>query len=147
MKISRRSFLLSGAAIATVVIVGYAVMGPALRKAEQLIADIVKFHLPFKNIEEADLQAFARDFDQKYQGDRTKLALLLLAAPVIFSNGLRRSLPGNVRYALGHYERRVLTQFILSTNFFELEDVNGPEIEYYGFYDPSQPCGFPLVET
>jgi len=148
MKISRRQLLLSGTAVAAVAIIGTAVVAPVMRGAEALIAEIVRYHLPFKQIDQRELTVFAETFEREDNvTDKTKLKLLTLASPLIFSPGLRKSLPQKVLVALDNYERRVLTQFLLSTDFFEHEDPYVPELTYYGFYDQGQACGYPLVES
>ncbi len=155
---TRRNLLMWGAAGgAGALAAGAGVLGlfGAYRSTPQFVEAIVRQKLNYVEISRADLQAFADDFtihlrhwvEQRGLG---KQFLVLRSFYTFTTWGVVESVtPARIRERINLLEEDVVSQFLLSTDFFEKEDpgTGRVPVEYLGFYDPySWPCRNPLAQ-
>lgn len=135
-RMNRRAFLLSSAVVGGVGLAGtsgYAFMstGP-----EEVVTRIVRYRFPEVRIAEADLQAFARDFLIYDRTSRPKLQALRLLLPMMQSDRMSMMVPARVQALYLGFERRIVTKFTMSTDFFAQPAGAGRQLTYTTFADP-----------
>ena len=146
MRLNRRRLLLGTLGLTATIAVGGS-LAVAASGFEPLIVRIVRRRLPDLAIDPRALDQFADDY---LSWDRTTPAYLVraleLVAPVALSDGLAFAIPGPARRAIEQYERKVLTRFFLSTDFFEPGRAQGSAVTYLAFADPyAIGCANPLA--
>ena len=125
--LSRRTFLFGGAAA-----VGLAALRLGLTQPEDAVVTVLRKRLSYLKLDEAGLRAFAHDYTAAGKMARGKLRLIAALAP------LYRWLPADdsTPTAVRHGEERVVSAYLLSSDFF----VNGADeqqpVGYLGLFDP-----------
>ena len=148
MRFTRRSFLFSTAGVFAIG-GGGASTSYALNSHEAMVIRIVRRRLPDLNMAEEELVEFARDFAaHDANTPRHLLAMLRIASPVVLSNGFSVVIPQKALDLAEGYERKVLTKFFLSTDFFDSARQKGGPVTYITFADPwGAICANPLANT
>ena len=110
---------------------------------KDLIVEILQDNLTYLNLEGIDLYAFAEDFinDRGTYGVRGHF--LALAYPVI----RHASFLNIERAQVERFEYRVVSRFLLSTDFFANGAIEALPIRYVAFSNPyRRPCANPFAE-
>lgn len=140
---TRRRFLLGGLAVAAVTGLGVAALGP--RAAASHIADAVRRKLPFLKLEEAGLQAFARDQVDALLAKRPTWNRLKYHYLSMFGKQFTRYNRSNdTRTRTQRMEDNFASTYLLSSDFFLNRADESRIVKYLGFYDPLHPCGNPF---
>lgn len=142
--ITRRSLLIGGAA--TVAIAGLGVVVFGRQTAEAHIVKVVRARLNFLKLEEAGLQAYARD----------QVGFLLAKRPTW--NRLKYHFLNVFTKSFSKYDRSNDTRtraertadgfaatYLLSSDFFRSGADVSRTVEYISFFDPMIPCGNPFA--
>ena len=149
MRLSRRTFIASGFSLAGVGLIGTGGLA-VMTSNERMIVAIVKRNLNLAGVSDAEMLEFARTFlTQSVRTSRAKMTVLRLLSPVLEKGGAALKLmPRFLREDLASYERKVFTQFILSTDLLDESREDKQRVSYLGYYDPySRSCDFPLTQV
>jgi hypothetical protein len=108
---------------------------------ESLVARILGRRLPGVRIDSASISVLSRDLQTEFQTLPRWLGLhgMAAAARVIGIDALAKLRPVEVN----HLERKVLTYFMLGSNFFDVKD---PKTDLVTYYPPPWPCGNRFAE-
>jgi hypothetical protein len=135
----RRTLLLSAAGAA-----GAFIGWRAFKSTDvDAILAVIRKRLSYLQLDEVGVQAFARDLASRHVISSLRLRSIATAGPVYAS----LALSGQNRFHNGirHGEERVVTYYLLSSDFF----LNGADqsrvIRYLGYYDPFRACGNPFA--
>jgi hypothetical protein len=115
----------------------------AISSDEDAITDVLRKRLAHLLLDEQGLKTFARDLASKHKVASSRLLLVSAAAP-IYS---RISFDGQsaLSHSIRHGEERIVTDYLLSTDFF----INGADesrlIRYLGYFDPMKACANPFA--
>ena len=138
--LSRRRFLLASAGgVAVLGVAGSAMWDRYAASPASWVEQIVRRNLPGVAIDEASLTAFVRDM---LAGDMLKPQahrLAVFAYQTVPWITLR--IP-KARNGLEKLERKVLTEYLLGSNFFQASDPKRTRIVYHG---PAIACGNPFA--
>lgn len=100
---------------------------------ESAVARVLKRHLGFLKLDREGLHKFAVDFAQT-QGDRYKMAVVAYSFLDI-----KPTQSEKIRY--------LISQYLLSTDFFPNKMNEAREVKYIGLYDPyRRPCAHPFAQ-
>jgi hypothetical protein len=138
----RRTFFLGAGAAATAV--AAASWGVLSVKDEDVIAMVVKQRLAYLKLDPAGLRRFASDLAERRIVSRGRMQLLRLIQPVYQRFELSAS--DNVAaYKLRHGEERIVSRYLLSSDFF----INGADesrvVNYLGLLDGRRACSNPFA--
>lgn len=136
--INRRGFLLGSSAVLASAGAGWAWFRGAFG-TEQWIEDVVRSNLPGVRFDEAALRTFITSMAQHDWFAPSSHRLAIAADRTI--PWIAARVP-KVRDGLDKLERRVLTEFLLGSNFFRVSDPRAETIVYGG---PAIACGNPFV--
>ena len=145
LRISRRNLIIGGTSVTALGAVG---LGTSFFSATpaNIVMGIVRNHLPGLQMGEGELQRFAIDFlAADRQTKRTEMLGMRLLAPFVNLPPFRWMVPGFVSRGIGNFERRVMNEFMMATNFFQTFAVGKKKVSYieiYSVYDA--PCTNPL---
>jgi hypothetical protein len=135
---SRRSFLIAGGAVAAVI--GAGISGVRFAGSrEEWVASVIRDNLPGITIER---DSFAKFVEEVIASDALKPVTHRLAVFAEQSVPWVAARIPKVRNGLDRLERRVLTEFLLGSNFFRIPNPKQETIVYYG---PAIACGNPFV--
>jgi hypothetical protein len=138
--IQRRNLLLG--------LAGLGVVGAALRWSgaslapQDAVKTIIYKRLDYLSLDAAGVSQFAADYVSAMNISAAKLRLIGALAPIY-----RRlsSEPGHLLYHATRYgEERVVTRYLLSSDFFASGADETRTVQYLGFYDPLRACGNPF---
>ncbi len=148
MRFTRRTFLFSAFGVAAVG-GGGAPVSYTLNSGEGMVTRIVRRRLPDLNMAEEELAEFARDFVAHDVTTPTHLlAMLRITSPIVLSDSLSVFVPQKALDMAERYERKVLTKFFLSTDFFDPARQKDGPVVYITFADPWEAiCANPLANT
>jgi hypothetical protein len=137
--IKRRHVLLTAiAGIAGIVGVRF-----ALSSDEDAILAVLRKRLDYLQLEERGLKAYARDLAASHRIASIRLRWVQMIGPLYtkFDSLGRNPIAHSVR----HGEERIVSTYLLSSDFF----VNGQDesqiVRYLGFYDPLRACANPFA--
>jgi hypothetical protein len=137
-RISRRTFL--GAALAG--FLGLAGLYAYEEDYRQLIVSIIRNKLSYLNLQEVDLYAFADEYTADKGAYGVRGRLFALAYPIIEHAGFLNPKPE----ATEMFENRVVSRFLLSTDFFWNESGDSRALRYRVYNNPHRvPCGNPFA--
>lgn len=137
----RRNFLIG--------LAGLGVLGATLRWSgaslapEDAVKTIIYKRLDYLTLDGAGVSQFAADYISAMNISSAKLRLIGAFAPIY-----RRlsSAPGHFLYRATRYgEERVVTRYLLSSDFFASGADESRVVQYLGFYDPLRACGNPFA--
>lgn len=135
----RRSFLFATfAAFAGLVGVRFA----STTDAESIVM-ILRKRLNYLKMDANGLHAFAHDLAARHEVSTGRLSLVEMAGP--FYTKVDYSGENLFSKTLRHGEEKIITLYLLSSDFF----VNGTDVSrtvhYLGYYDPLHACGDPFA--
>ncbi|GAC1629521.1 MAG: hypothetical protein NVS9B10_20790 [Nevskia sp.] len=123
----RRFLLLAGSGVAGVVAARFAFARP-----EQVVAAVVRRKLDYLQLDAAGVDRFAKDFVARAIAAPTKLRAL--SAVGLIELPIEKL---GIHFAtLRHGEERILTYYLLSSDFFLNNADESRTVQYLGFYDP-----------
>ncbi len=127
MRITRRQLLVGGSATAALASLGgvYVVLGEMV----PFLGGFVRHSLPGTRFAEGSTESFASDFLDVTGAGKDKIEQLMRAGRVVGYDGLDYLFRGNKSYEL--FKRRIATQFMISSTFFESYDRQDP-VRYLG---------------
>ena len=138
--ISRRQLLAVGGGI----IGGYAGWRYFASSDEQAFVTVVRTRLDYLKLDLDGVDAFARDMAARHVISNSRLRFLNIVTPLY----VHVQLSPNSRFgsALRHGEERIVTNYLLSSDFL----INGADesrvVRYLGYYDPMRACGNPFAQ-
>jgi hypothetical protein len=135
---SRRRFLIGSGAVIAAVAAGFSGVRFAGSR-EQWVASTIRDNLPGIAIDEESLAKFV---EQAVRGNALKPVTHQLTVFAEQSVPWVTARIPKVRNGLDKLERRVLTEFLLGSNFFRVPNPKQATIVYYG---PAIACGNPFV--
>ena len=127
MRITRRGLLFGGAAV-----LGLAALRLGLSRPEDAVIAVLRKRLSYLQLDEASLGNFARDFAASGKMARGKLRLIAALAPLYQWLPSDDSSPAAVR----HGEERLVTAFLLSSDFFVTGADERRPVHYLRLFDP-----------
>lgn len=141
--INRRHLLL-GAAIAAVVPATIAV-GTVMTPHQNVVIGYLRHKLPGLAVSQIDLESHARRFTAtvpfEHQQFHYGIILAVMANPV-----LETTLAGHRRETYNEFTRRLMTGFLLSTDFFTSAEAQPSRTRYIAYRDPYElGCSNPLA--
>ena len=128
MTISRRTLLVGAA---TGVAAASAWRFVRSSEADGIVA-VVRERLDYLTLDDAGVYAFANDLIAQKTVAVTKLRLVAAAGPLYTTLGSTRPM----KHLLGHGEERVVSLYLLSSDFFLNGSDETRRVQYVGFYDP-----------
>jgi hypothetical protein len=136
----RRTFLLSGAAL-TSALAAWQYFGTNVVDVIQMM---VRKRLDYLVLDPAGLERFARDMAALHVNSKARLQTLSLIEPAYvhfpLSSGHNR-----FAYLLRHGEDRIVSTYLISSDFF-LNGMNESRVvNYLGLPDPLRACGNPFA--
>ena len=139
--ISRRKLLLGGAGG----LFGLFALRLGLVTPEAAVATIIRRQLAYLTLSDVDIESFAHDLTAAGKTSRNKLRLIAAMAPLYRLLPVGGGGPASVRYG----EERIVTEFLLSSDFFATGGDVARPVRYLGLYDPWQPgyaCRQPFTD-
>lgn len=136
--ISRRSLLAGIAALAA--LGSLAALRVGLAAPEAAVAAVIRKRLGYLRIDDATLAAFARDYTASAAIAPAKLRLIAALLPLYRGLPADTARPASIRYG----EERIVTDFLLASDFFQHHADTKRPVQYLGLYDPWGPgaaCG------
>jgi hypothetical protein len=142
----RRSFLLGAAGVAG--LVGLAGWRLFANSQQQVVMAVLRYRLGYLRLDEAGLKSFADEIVKRQKVSALRLRVLGAFWPLY--KGM--SLTGHEWYAPGvlHGEERVITAYLLSSDFFQNGASETRPVRYVGFYDPEHnpvACSSPFARS
>lgn len=137
----RRTLLLSGLAAVFGLAAGRLLLGP---REEQAIAMVVLRRLDYLHLDPDGVQQFARDMARLHVISRSRLRALAFISPVYTHFALsegQSALAGVLR----HGEDRLVSTFLISSDFFAQGADTARTVKYLGLLDPRHACGNPFA--
>ena len=114
---------------------------------EDAVVTVLRKRLGYLQLEESGVQAYAKDLVARTALSSNKLRVIGMAGPIyarfelfVHQDALARE--------LRHGEERVVSLYLLSSDFFENGADESRMVRYAGFYDPvrePRPCGNPFA--
>lgn len=110
----------------------------------EIIVSILERRLGYLNVDNKSFVQFARDYIVFKASEKEKLKIIsVFSLPLKVYSPYRFLEQGN---PIRRLENDVVTKYLLSTNFFTLDDPDNEPVDYLGFYDPLlRPCQNPLM--
>lgn len=112
-------------------------------KAADIVVSVLRRRLGFLDITEETYAKFAEDymvFRAAFDSQLTKLSILATPLRFISPYSLMQ-----IDHPLVRLEDNIVSQFLLSTDFFQQGQDEKRKLNYLGFYDPSnRPCANPF---
>ena len=137
---TRRAFLLSlGVGIPAVCLWRY-----ADASVDDAIVAVLDKRLNYLRLDPAGVRAFANDLAARDIVSQPRLRLVEMVEPVYSHVALTGD--SFVARAVRHGEDRIVTLFLLSSDFFDENADEARMVRYLGFYDPlRRPCRNPFA--
>lgn len=109
---------------------------------QQAIVDVLHKRLDYLRLDESGLRRFADDLVRHRSIPGVRLRLLAAAGPLYRSFRL-----GNdpIAKRVRHVEERIVTAYLLSSDYFRSGQNEARSVQYLGFYDPFQACNNPFA--
>lgn len=137
----RRTFF-AGAAAAICGAGGWAVL---TAKDEHVIEMVVKHRLSYLKLDPEGVRQFAADLAEKKIVSRRRMQMLRLIQPMYQSFELSAG-ENALAYRLRHGEERIVSAYLLSTDFFINNADESREVRYLGLWSNRRsPCGNPFA--
>ena len=143
--ITRRAILIACASTAGLGL-GALGVGYKANTPEKIIENIVRIRLPKLQMADADMAAFVSDFiSSDTDTSALEMSVFRVMAPFVNLPPFRWVLPNKASRTIENFHQRVLTEFMMGSDFFETYAAGNPKVTYTGLFDPYQkPCGNPL---
>lgn len=140
--LSRRKFLAAG----VVTIAGLATIRYVRSSEESAIVSVLRKQLHYLDLDEEGMHSYARDLTSRKLVSRNRLRLIDVAGP-LYADLVVPSGASLLMRSLRNGEERVISLYLLSSDFF----INGADetkmVRYLRFYDPLDlhPCSNPFA--
>lgn len=127
------------------IVAAAAVLGARLGVAspEDAVIRVLRKRLDYLNLDPEGVHRFAADVQRKKFVSRFRLMVIDFVGPLYSETNV--SPDGHPGDTLRHGEDHVVTQFLISSDFF----INGADtnrvVKYLGWYNPLQACGNPFA--
>ncbi len=145
VELNRRNLLIGGGAAAGL---GAAGLGGSFlfNTPDRVVERIVRGHLPGLEIADGEMAQFVADFiAADHHTSATEGIALRLLAPFVNMPPFRWMVPGFIHRGFENYERRVMNEFMMGTDFFETYATGNLKVTYFGLYSVEEaPCASPL---
>jgi hypothetical protein len=139
--IKRRHFMLGLAGLGGVVgILGWRIIHAT---QEDAVITILHKRLDYLKLDDAGVRQFARDFVAKTAISGGKLRLIAAFSPLY--RRLVLSPDNFLSHATRFGEERVVTRYLLSSDFFTTGADETRTVHYVDFFDPMRACGNPFA--
>jgi hypothetical protein len=137
--VKRRYFVLAGVA-AALGAVGWRYL---TSKDEEAIIAVLEKRLHYLNMDPSGLKKFARDLAGSHSVASGRLHVLT-AAGILYT---RPSFDGHnfLTDGIRHGEERIVTHYLLSSDFFQNGADETEVVQYIAAYDPVRACGNPFA--
>jgi hypothetical protein len=135
----RRYFVLAGLAGAGALTLGRY----ALSSEQDAIVKVLYKKLDYLKLDAAGVQRFAQDVVRAHVMSSFRLRVIDSAGP--FYTRMALSDNNQVESGIRHGEERVVTLYLLSTDFFKNGADETRTVQYLGYYDPMVACGNPFA--
>ena len=110
---------------------------------EEAILMVLRKRLDYLKMDPAGMRAFATDLASRRLLSSTRLRLMMSFGPWYRRADLNGQ--GFLAVAIRHGEERIVSNYLLSSDFF----INGADqtrvVKYLGFYDPLHACSNPFA--
>src|SRR5690606_25766916 len=139
---ARRKFLLAATAASAALAGGYATVQWFFGDPEDIVLAVLRRRVGYLRVKEQDLLSFAAEY-AAWKGRGELLGRLsMIAPPMRFFTPYPWLKPG---HSMRRLEDSIVSQFLLSTDFFSHNADENRDIVYLGFYDPhSAACRNPF---
>jgi len=111
---------------------------------EEAFVTVVRRRLDYLKLDLDGVNAFARDMAARHLISNGRLRFLNVVTPLYMHATL--STKSRFGSALRHGEERIVTNYLLSSDFL----INGADesrvVRYLGYYDPMRACGNPFAQ-
>jgi hypothetical protein len=138
--VKRRSLLFALAGAGAVSLAGWRLL---CGSDEEAVAAIVFKRLGYLKLDEAGVRQFARDYAARHLISEAKLRMVAAAG------ALYKQVPISgasfLTSGIRHGEDRIVTKYLLSTDFFQSGADESQTVQYLGFFDPRNGCGNPFA--
>jgi len=137
-KVSRRGFLISSAALSAGAALAAFVSWKNSKETDILVA-ILKNRLGTLNVEAGAFEEFSIEAIQQRRSDKNELKLFGTFSAIYSLVAPYSILP--MDHPLRRLENSTVSNFLLSTDFFQNKADTTRKVKYLGFYDPyERPC-------
>jgi hypothetical protein len=136
----RRAFLSFGLAGG---LVGLGAWRTLCTTQQEAVVAVLRKRLNYLQLDEANLRRFAQDAVARQAVSGPRLRLLAAAGPLYSQIAL--SGHDLISEGVRHGEERVVTLFLLSSDFFQNGRDETRPVRYVSYYDPVQACGNPFA--
>jgi hypothetical protein len=110
---------------------------------DEAILMVLRKRLGYLRLDEAGMRAFATDLASRKLVSSGKLRLMVTLGPLYRRINLNGQ--DSITASIHHGEERIITNYLLSSDFF----INGADesrtVRYLGFYDPLHACSNPFA--
>ncbi len=107
------------------------------------ILAVLRKRLDYLRLDPVGVGRFADDLVATKEISRLRLRLIGAAGPLY--EDLPLSGGGRIRHTIRHGEERIVTLYLLSSDFFRHGADESRVIQYVGMYDPLQACANPFA--
>jgi hypothetical protein len=135
----RRTFLASAAAL----LVGVIGWRAAASSPESAVIKVVHKKLDYLKLDAAGVRRFAADLVARKAISSARLRVIDAAGELY--TGLSMSHDGALVNAIRHGEDRIVTQYLISSDFFKNGADKSRTVQYLGYYDPLVACNNPFA--
>ena len=116
-------------------------------KPEDGILAVLRKQLDYLHLDETGVRTFAAELAQRGLVNETKLRWLAFGAPLYAITDLAAAAPEKW---IAHGEERIVSLYLLSSDFFQNGADESRLVRYLAFYDPvtsSMPCANPFFRA
>jgi len=138
--IRRRGFLLAFSGLGITSLLGWSVLRS---KQQDAVITIIYKRLFYLRLDDAGVRRFAHDFVANTKLSGGKLRLVAAFAPIYRRWVL--SPDSLLAHAMRFGEERVISRYLLSSDFFTTGADENRVVQYVAFYDPLRACGNPFA--
>jgi hypothetical protein len=136
---NRRKLILSGIGGVAAVLAARA----GLASPEHGVIRVLRKRLDYLQLDEAGVHRFAKDVIDKQAISSFRLRVLDYAGPLYDDTDLSRD--SAIGGPIGHGEDRVVTQYLISSDFFIHGADTNRVVRYLGWFNPLAACGNPFA--
>jgi hypothetical protein len=135
-----RRKLIIGSIVAAVAVLG-ARLG--LASPEEAVIRVLHKRLDYLKLDPDGVRRFAADVQQRKYISRFRLMVIDFAGPLYEDTNV--SPDSGIGNAMRHGEEHVVTQFLISSDFFINGADTGRVVKYRGWFNPLLACGNPFA--
>jgi hypothetical protein len=139
----RRELILGGLGVALTASASWRFVST---RPQDVIALVVRRRLDYLRIEPEGLRQFASDLAAQHVVSDARLRALAEFAP-IYETWALSSGRNELSYLLRHGEDRIVSTYLISSDFFINGSDESREVRYLGLLDGSRPCANPFARS